>query len=244
MPAEHSYEWNLQELVRLKLLQNAFFATKEFRHWDARTPVVLDAIVIRARKDEVNLDGVQGFTMTADCIFQTTTLSEADSDALALNVSQEMYREDPFFLPDLPDIVFISLEPDTKTDRNNTAKLRRWTVSFPFIIKLLEGEPAPPIDDMLYLRPVDEVSNYRVSAPVDVLMQAPSKAGLAAAVGYFHTQSVASSLWTISHNLGYKPVVRILNTGGQEVEADIIHTSDNVLTINFVVSIAGTAHLI
>jgi hypothetical protein len=137
MPAVNSIEWNAEELVRLKLMQNALLATWPINHWEKKAAATLDAIVVQALKGEVNLDGVGGSNVVVDCMFQTSQLSDADADKLALAVSGEMYKNDPGFVPDLPDIYFVSLEPDTKTDRNNTSKLRRWTVSFPLIIKLV-----------------------------------------------------------------------------------------------------------
>lgn len=51
---------------------------------------------------------------------------------------------------------------------------------------------------------------------------------------YQHTQSISSDVWTVNHNLGAKPSsIMILNTGGREIEADIIHTSDNQFVITF-----------
>lgn len=61
---------------------------------------------------------------------------------------------------------------------------------------------------------------------------------------YTHFQSSGSSTWTVSHNLGYNPIVRIF-IGNQEVQpASITHDSTNQLTITFNDSQAGYARLI
>ena len=62
-------------------------------------------------------------------------------------------------------------------------------------------------------------------------------------VAYTHLQSLANTAWTINHNLGMRPAVTILDTGGNEVEADVAHTSFNQLVIRFAVPIAGIARL-
>lgn len=61
---------------------------------------------------------------------------------------------------------------------------------------------------------------------------------------YTHTQLQASNLWTIAHNLGYFPTVRVCTLGGLVFEAEEIHLSTNVLQLRLAVPFAGTARLI
>jgi hypothetical protein len=61
---------------------------------------------------------------------------------------------------------------------------------------------------------------------------------------YRHNQTVASSIWTINHNLGYNPVVQAYNSGSQEIVGDIIHISTNQVVINFDIVVTGFARLI
>lgn len=67
--------------------------------------------------------------------------------------------------------------------------------------------------------------------------------GGTAGTAYTHTQVVAAAIWTINHNLGIRPSVSILDSGGNEVEADIVHTSANQLLIRFAIAISGLARL-
>jgi hypothetical protein len=60
-------------------------------------------------------------------------------------------------------------------------------------------------------------------------------------VSYVHTQSSALSIWTVNHNLGFKPSVEILSTGGAEIEGEVVHVSNNQLMIYFVMAVAGEA---
>jgi len=65
-----------------------------------------------------------------------------------------------------------------------------------------------------------------------------------AGVSFTHTQSTPSSTWTINHNLGYRPVVELLTTGGERFDADVTHVSVNqtVVTLNF--PLAGSARFV
>lgn len=66
---------------------------------------------------------------------------------------------------------------------------------------------------------------------------------------YWHPQSIAAAVWTITHNLGYKPGgVSSFDSGGAEIKGRIAHVSNDVLTISFFsngspVSIGGNAYL-
>jgi hypothetical protein len=59
---------------------------------------------------------------------------------------------------------------------------------------------------------------------------------------FVHTQASASSLWTVPHNLGYRPSVSVTTVGGVEVlGSEVLHLSDNTLTLTFDDSFAGYA---
>lgn len=86
-----------------------------------------------------------------------------------------------------------------------------------------------------------------VSAPspsivVKVLELGPQ--GPAGAGAYIHQQLSASALWTINHNLGFKPSVELFNSGSQEIEGDVVHTSDTQTLVLFTLPLAGFARLI
>ncbi|CAA2141389.1 hypothetical protein [Hyphomicrobium sp. ghe19] len=58
-------------------------------------------------------------------------------------------------------------------------------------------------------------------------------------IGYLHTQADPATVWTVNHNLGYKPAVELYTVGGMEFEAEVLHTSVNQLIVYLVVEIAG-----
>lgn len=62
-------------------------------------------------------------------------------------------------------------------------------------------------------------------------------------IAYTHVQLVAEAAWTVNHNLGMRPAVAILDSGGTEVAADVMHMSTNQLVIRFAIPVSGTARL-
>lgn len=87
---------------------------------------------------------------------------------------------------------------------------------------------------------VQQSNNVLVSA---VGVQGPpGPSGSAAA--YVHTQSSASTTWTINHNLGFVPSVSLYTVGGVEFEAEVVNVSNNQCVVYLVTALAGTARLI
>jgi len=90
---------------------------------------------------------------------------------------------------------------------------------------------------------LDTAAKSDLVAAINELAARPLGGGSSSGVAYLHTQSSASALWTINHNLGFRPTVSILDPGGNEIEADVRHTSANQLVITFAVPLAGLARL-
>jgi hypothetical protein len=61
---------------------------------------------------------------------------------------------------------------------------------------------------------------------------------------HIHTQGSPASIWTVNHNLGRKPLVAVFSPGAVEVEAEIIHHSDNHLSVLFATATTGSARCI
>ena len=59
-------------------------------------------------------------------------------------------------------------------------------------------------------------------------------------VGYVHTQSSASTTWTVNHNLGYYPNVSVLSPARQLMLATIAHTNINQFLVSFNEEQTGT----
>ena len=71
----------------------------------------------------------------------------------------------------------------------------------------------------------------------------PGPQGPAGGIAYVHTQAAPSTTWVINHNLGYRPAVELLDTGSQEIDAEIAHPSVNQTIVTLNPATAGLARL-
>lgn len=78
-------------------------------------------------------------------------------------------------------------------------------------------------------------------AAINELAERPTNGG--GGQTYEFVQVSPARVWTVNHNLGLRPSVSIVDSGGAEVEADVRHTSPNQLVIYFAIPIAGLARL-
>jgi hypothetical protein len=86
------------------------------------------------------------------------------------------------------------------------------------------------------------VSPAVVEVSVGSFLPVPGPAGPAGGViRYVHTQSTASTTWTVNHNLGSRPLIAVFSAGGVEVDASILHISNNQAQISFNTAVTGTA---
>ncbi len=58
------------------------------------------------------------------------------------------------------------------------------------------------------------------------------------------SQSSPALQWSISHNLGRRPIVELFSVGGAEIDADVLHPSVDQVIVYFVSPTAGSARLI
>lgn len=58
---------------------------------------------------------------------------------------------------------------------------------------------------------------------------------------FIFQQMTAATIWDVAHNFGRIPQVRVFTIGGQEIEADILNISNNVVRITLTMPMAGTA---
>ena len=65
--------------------------------------------------------------------------------------------------------------------------------------------------------------------------------GVGSDKNYTHTQDVASSTWNITHSLGKRPSIMILDTNGDKIEGQIIYIDTNNAEIRFGFNQDGTA---
>ncbi len=60
---------------------------------------------------------------------------------------------------------------------------------------------------------------------------------------YHHIQSLPAAVWTITHNLGKKPSVEVIDSAGDNWFGVVAYLSDNQLTITFSAAFSGDAYL-
>jgi len=93
----------------------------------------------------------------------------------------------------------------------------------------------------------DDNTNTIVTVPVVSTVSAiavgPQGPQGVAGAGYDFVQSSPSASWTINHNLGYKPGVDVYDSGSQQIQAEVSHTSVNQTVILLTASTAGFARL-
>lgn len=59
---------------------------------------------------------------------------------------------------------------------------------------------------------------------------------------YVHTQSSAAATWVVTHSLGKKPDVSVVDTLGEKVEPDVQYDSDDQVTLSFSSASTGEAY--
>lgn len=93
-----------------------------------------------------------------------------------------------------------------------------------------------------------ELRRVVVSSPatrqvVSVGRQGPPGIPGSPGAGFVHSQPSAEAEWIVNHNLGVRPSVAVIDTGGNEIDAAVQHVSLNQLRIYFVTPTAGFARL-
>jgi len=60
---------------------------------------------------------------------------------------------------------------------------------------------------------------------------------------YIYDQAVPSSVWNITHELGGRPSVTVVDSAGTVVYGEVSYSSDSEITINFSAPFSGKAYL-
>jgi len=73
---------------------------------------------------------------------------------------------------------------------------------------------------------------------------APAVVNIGASFQYYvFNQNSPSATWSITHNLGRRPSVTVVDSAGTVVIGEVTYTSDNALTIQFSAGFSGQAYL-
>lgn len=71
----------------------------------------------------------------------------------------------------------------------------------------------------------------------------PGADGVGASPAFTFTQAVAAMIWTIDHNLGYRPIIAVTDDAGDEIEATVNHPTTARTTVVFSEAVSGIARL-
>jgi hypothetical protein len=79
-------------------------------------------------------------------------------------------------------------------------------------------------------------------APNNVVIRSTS-ASAATTRRYVHTQGVASTTWVITHSLGGRPSVTIVDSAGTVVIGEVQYSSNTQISVYFSSAFSGYAYL-
>lgn len=102
------------------------------------------------------------------------------------------------------------------------------------VLEQLVGTEGPP-------GPVGPIGPIGLTGPVGPI--GPVGPAGTAGVSYLHIQAVAATIWNITHNLGFEPIVQLRTVGGVVFQAEIVHISTSQLQVFLVTAAAGSARL-
>ena len=91
---------------------------------------------------------------------------------------------------------------------------------------------------------VSQIENtVNVSAPGPQGPAGPQGPSGSSFATYTHNQSTAASTWVITHNLGCRPSVTIVDSAGNVQIGEILYDSNNQVTVTFAAAFGGYAYL-
>lgn len=77
----------------------------------------------------------------------------------------------------------------------------------------------------------------------DIVLEVHHLGGGGGSAGFDFTQASPAAVWTINHNLGFRPAVELASAGGLLIFGQVQHTSVNQVVVTFNTAQAGTARL-
>lgn len=90
---------------------------------------------------------------------------------------------------------------------------------------------------------ITDVNNSATVSESQTTVTATTGTSIVEPSTYVHSQSSASSTWTISHGLGRKPSVTIVDSSGNVQIGEVLYDSDNQITLAFAAAFSGYAYL-
>ena len=60
---------------------------------------------------------------------------------------------------------------------------------------------------------------------------------------FHYIQATPASVWVVTHNMNGYPNVTVIDSGGSQVEGELVYNSVNQLTLTFTGAFSGNAYL-
>lgn len=103
-------------------------------------------------------------------------------------------------------------------------------------------------DEVIVVQPTIPIINVINETPT-ITVSSPGPQGPAGAfspsdIAYTHTQATASAVWTINHNLNFRPVCVVLDSAGTQCEGTISYPTVNQMVLTFTSAFTGNAYLV
>lgn len=70
----------------------------------------------------------------------------------------------------------------------------------------------------------------------------PEQLGITDDRHHTHKQAQAAKVWTVTHNLGKRPAVTVVDSAGTAVIGEIDYLDDNTVRLTFCAAFSGTAY--
>jgi len=90
---------------------------------------------------------------------------------------------------------------------------------------------------------VSDAARPESTVSVEVGLLAAYIRSLSSGVRYIHTQSSASSVWTVAHNLNCRPSVDVVDHLGGQIFPDITWVDDNIVQVTHGSAIIGAVYV-
>jgi hypothetical protein len=74
--------------------------------------------------------------------------------------------------------------------------------------------------------------------------QGPAGAFTPSDIAFTYIQATASAVWTINHNLGFRPIAIVLDSAGTQCEGTVSYPTVNQMVITFTSAFTGNAYLV
>jgi hypothetical protein len=104
--------------------------------------------------------------------------------------------------------------------------------------------PDPPANNVVITEDTASIVLVDQYAPNQVVVRIGSASSIAELTKrYIHTQASPSTSWSITHPLGGRPSVTVVDSAGTVVIGEVLYISNTQVTVSFTAPFSGYAYL-